>query len=124
MMLCHPGDQTLFISLATCPTWLVTQWGDSPNKYSGKGQTQFGLPGDWQGFVRIEFVRHTRQSIHTLQRDFSKMVPCSQSSFLYDQALSCRTYRIYKRSTAYVNEYACFFFIIHICIHVRDYKCI
>ena len=61
MMLCHPGDQTLFISLAPCSTWLVTQWRNSPNKYSGKGQSQFaefGLPGDLQGFVRIELVRH------------------------------------------------------------------
>ena len=55
--------------------------------------------GDLQ-FTLCKEIRHV----------FSKMVPCSQSPFLYDQALSCRTYRIYKRSTAYVNEYACFFY--------------
>ena len=58
MMLCHPGDQTLFISLVPCSAWLVTQWRNSPNEYSGKGQSQYGLPGDLQGFVRIELVRH------------------------------------------------------------------
>ena len=39
VMMLYPGDQTLFISLAPCSTWLVTQWRNSPNKYSGRGQS-------------------------------------------------------------------------------------
>ena len=74
MMLCHPGDQTLCISLAPCSTWLVTQWGDSPNKYSGKGRSQFGLPGDWQGFVRIELVRHRNYGNSKLCDDVTILV--------------------------------------------------
>ena len=35
---------------------------------------------------------------------FTKMVPCSRPSFLYDDVPQCRAYIIYKRSTPHVTE--------------------